>query len=397
MLCVAPLGVVAWVWITDALGDRGMTNVLTAMGVALSLLLGFGYFVVKSRAPARLRFGSLVACVALLAITSRLVRIDGFSGAMIPQISWRATTQCATTCATDACVPPQRALGSRVDLDKTSPADYPGFLGARRDQTVRGVWLERDWERHPPELLWKQAIGAGWSAFAIRNGIAVTQEQRGARELVTAYDLRSGALLWKHAEDARKDHLAGGAGPRSTPLVDDGRVYALGATSILVCLRGSDGALLWRKDLRAEFGISPQVEAQRVHYGRSNSPLIVRDTLVVPVGGAVGAPGLVAFEKQRGTLLWKSPARNVSQASPSFARLAGRDQILCVHEASVAGHDPCTGAILWEQAWPGRTSSDASCSQARAIPPDRVLLSKGFGRGSALLRLRGARVEVLWA
>ena len=53
-----------------------------------------------------------------------------------------------------------------------------------------------------------------------------------------------------------------GGGPRSTPTVEDGLVYALGGKGTLVCVRAKDGSEVWRTHLvddarrhRAELGL----------------------------------------------------------------------------------------------------------------------------------------------
>ena len=67
--------------------------------------------------------------------------------------------------------------------------DYPQFLGADRNGTVTGIRLADDWNAKPPRLLWRRPIGAGWSGFVAAEGLAVTQEQRGSREMVVVYNL----------------------------------------------------------------------------------------------------------------------------------------------------------------------------------------------------------------
>jgi outer membrane protein assembly factor BamB len=52
---------------------------------------------------------------------------------------------------------------------------------------VTGVEIDPDWKSHPPQEVWRQKIGAGWSAFSVVGDYAVTQEQRGNAELVTCY------------------------------------------------------------------------------------------------------------------------------------------------------------------------------------------------------------------
>jgi outer membrane protein assembly factor BamB len=50
----------------------------------------------------------------------------------------------------------------------------------------------------------------------------------------------------------------------------------------------------------------------------------------------------------------------------------------------VAGHDPESGAELWQFDWPGHSNSDATCSQAHVLEGDRIFITKGYGVGAAL-------------
>ena len=112
--------------------------------------------------------------------------------------------------------------------------------------------ISRDWTATPPKQLWRQPVGIGWSAFSVVGGRAYTQEQRGPDELVTCYELASGRLLWSHADHVRFVEWQGGDGPRATPTVHGGRVYAIGATGILDCLDAVTGSLVWSRDVLEE-------------------------------------------------------------------------------------------------------------------------------------------------
>ena len=90
-----------------------------------------------------------------------------------------------------------------------------------------GVHLTRDWSGRPPEEIWRQPVGAGWSSFAVVGRFAVTQEQRGDEELVVCYDIPTGGVRWVHTNEARFSEKMGGDGPRATPTIAGGRVYAL--------------------------------------------------------------------------------------------------------------------------------------------------------------------------
>src|SRR4029078_7871923 len=133
--------------------------------------------------------------------------------------------------------------------------DFPQFLGPQRSCWIPGPELARDWSKQPPKLVWKRPIGAGWSAFSAVNGYAVTMEQRGAEEWVTCYEVATGEPVWGQAIEARHENPMGGVGPRATPTIHRGRVYALGATGVLRCLDGASGKLLWSDDVRKRYGV----------------------------------------------------------------------------------------------------------------------------------------------
>src|SRR5262249_46281340 len=161
---------------------------------------------------------------------------------------------------------------------------------------------------------------------------------------------------------ARHENPMGGVGPRSTPNIHGGRVYALGATGVLRCLDGGTGKLLWSDDLRKRYGLSAGEDESLVQWGRAASPLIVDNFVVVPGGGPSGkAKCLVAFDAESGRLEWEAEnkqasgaADQISYSSPVLATLAGRRQILIVNESTISGHDPATGERLWSaDTWSG--------------------------------------------
>jgi outer membrane protein assembly factor BamB len=375
-----------WVRVADPAGDRGVVNVLTALALLVAALSWFLWFTLASAFSARLRLGLGLAVPLGLALAALLVRVEGVSGEMIPSLAWRSGRG-------PGLVEQPASSPAGIDLRTTTPHDFPGFLGRERDGTVPGVALDPDWAARPPELLWRRPIGAGWSGFAVVNGWAVTQEERsgpeGPRDLVSAWNVETGELAWTCERPGGFEHFLGGAGPRATPLVDQGRVYALTARGVLRCLDGARGELLWERDLLAEYGVSPEDEQRNVQYGRANSPLVVGELVIVPAGGNPGGrqAGLAAFDRRTGQPRWQGPPRQISFSSPRLATLCGREQVLIVNEDTLSGHDPSDGRLLWEHPWPGVTSASASASQAVPVPPERVLVSKGYGGGAALLQL----------
>ena len=165
-------------------------------------------------------------------------------------------------------------------------------------------------------------------------------------------------------------------------------LYACSARGRFVALDAASGALRFEHDLLAEHGLTPAREHELLQYGRSNSPLVVGELVIVPVGGeGERGAGLVAFERASGARRWCSPARTPSYSSPAFATLLGTPQVLIVNEDTLSAHALDDGHILWEHPWPGRSSGDANASQAVPLEPARVFVSKGYGGGGALLEL----------
>ncbi len=373
LIVLAVAGMIALrVW--DLPPDRAGQNLAT---VGLSTFIGciiVVWIVIFSGYPAFAR--RLVAFIVLgsLIATGAMVRFDQFTGNMIPTFRW------AWAPPSDQRLGQLQLSGEKIDLAKSTPLDFPQYLGPSRDGIVDAVKLRDSWDP-PPRLLWKRPIGAGWSGFVAVNGLAVTMEQRGPEELVTCYSVHTGKPVWAHALAARHETVLGGTGPRSTPTIHQGRVFALGATGVLRCLNGDTGELLWSRDLPDYFGVPQGQESLEVAWGRANSPLIVDDLVVVPAGGPAGqAVSLVAFKQADGTEAWRGGKTQISYSSPILATLQGRRQIIVVNEDTVSGHDPVNGELLWSGSWPGSSSADANTSQPHVFD-NSVIVSKGYPKG----------------
>lgn len=292
-----------------------------------------------------------------------------------------------------------------VDLKTTTPNDFPEFLGPNRNGQLENIELADSWATTPEEV-WRFDIGEGWSGFVVVNGNAITQEQRGADECVTCYNVETGELKWIYkAERRHEDTMAmGKVGPRATPTVHDGLVYAIGGTGVLDCLDGSNGELIWSADIprivaidllpkNNSLGFGYSVENSSLLWGRSGSPLIVGDKVVVPGGGPVAAPAsedpprvsMIAFDKKDGTEIWRGGNRMIGYGSPSLATVGGKQQILLVTETDAVGHDPETGEELWSHEWYGFSSSAANCSQVTFVDDQHLILSKGYNQGGELI------------
>ncbi len=279
---------------------------------------------------------------------------------------------------------------SAPGLPLPGPTDYPQFYGPHRDATLPGPRLARDWQANPPRELWRRPVGEGWSSFAVVGDAALTQEQRGQDEVVARYELETGREIWAHADRAPFDTTVGGRGPRATPTVAEGRVFALGATGLLSCLELAGGRLVWQRDVLRDNG------ARQPSWGMASSPLVVGGVVIVQLGR--GGTSLAAYDRATGEPAWRAGSDQGSYSSPTVATLAGRVQVLIVNQTSVAGHDPATGEQLWSHQWPD--PGGEKITPPLPLGDDRLLVSAGYGVGSRLLRIEPAgdrfAVELVW-
>ena len=281
-------------------------------------------------------------------------RVDAFYGGLWPvSFSWRWTPRPDETLAKPDVGPKPRP----VPLDQTTASDFPQFLGPDRNNAIDRIRLEPDWQKHPPALRWKQPIGAGHSGFAVVNGFAVTLEQRGPEELVTCYDALIGHAQWSYSVKARHSSPLGGIGPRSTPTIHEGKVYAFGATGVLSCLKGADGTLIWSRNLLDEVGSNETEDRRSVSWGRAGSPLIVDNLVVVPGGGPSKGTwySLLAFDKETGKPVWRGGSHQISYrlavAGPTTGPAADSDCQRRQHHRSRPAHRPSAlgASLAWRQ------------------------------------------------
>jgi outer membrane protein assembly factor BamB len=261
----------------------------------------------------------------------------------------------------------------------TIDAGWSDFRGPRRDGVYDGPTPVRlPWSADGPRLLWKQPVGEGYASFVSAGGRIFTIEQRRQREVVAAYDLDTGRELWTHAWDALFSESMGGDGPRATPVWHGGRVYALGGTGELRCLRDDDGALVWRHDILRENG------APNLQWGMSASPLLVDDKVIVLPGGS-GGRSVVAYHKDTGARLWSVLDDPQAYTAPMVVTRLGVRQLVVVSAQRMMGLEIANGALLWEYPWV--TDYGINASQPISVGDDRLFISAGYGHGAALVSL----------
>jgi outer membrane protein assembly factor BamB len=287
------------------------------------------------------RWATMAAAILLACGAWALVRTGGFTGGFDSELAWRWATTPEERLLAQAGDEPVAPAVTLAAADAAPGADWPGFRGPDRDDVVRGVRIVTDWATSPPVELWRRPVGPGWSSFAVRGGLVYTQEQRGEEEVVSCYDASSGEPVWRHADAARFWESNGGAGPRGTPSLHDGRVYTLGGTGIVNVLDAANGDVLWSRDAAADTGAKLPI------WGFSGSPLVRDDLVFVAASGA-----LIAYDKETGEPRWTGPAAGEGYSSPHLATFDGVPQILFLNGDGLTSVAPADGTVLWQHSWP---------------------------------------------
>ena len=346
------------------------TTVAAVCGLGLTAL----WAVFLSGLPGKLRILIAASCVALPILLGLSFRVQGVDGNLVPIIVPRWQKQ--EVVKVDVEVAPTE----NVETSEAIPglADYPQFFGPNRDGKLSGPKLARDWEANPPEELWRRTVGEGWSGFAIVGDFAVTQEQHGEQEAVVCYKTTTGEVRWVHLDSGRYFTTLGGLGPRATPTIDDGKVFTVGATGILNCLKLSTGELVWSVNILKDNGASPP------EWGVAGSPLVVDGKVIVSPGGREDK-SLVAYDRETGEKVWAAGSDVAHYSSPVLATLGGVEQVLILNAGTLASHRLEDGEILWEYPWDGKFPNVAL---PIVLDGDRVLASSGYGVGSHLIQIK---------
>lgn len=278
--------------------------------------------------------------------------------------------------------------------------DWPQWGGPNRDL----VWREDGIVEKlpviqgtgtPPRMprVWSTRIGEGYSGPAVSGGrVYVTDliNRRGFRgiERVLCLDAETGAPVWQHLYPVNYSGLGYPAGPRSTPLIDSGRVYTIGAMGQTHCFDANTGDVLWKKDFIGDYGTRvPQ-------WGMVAAPLLDGRQLITLVGGRDGAL-VVSFDKTTGNELWRAlDDEEPGYCPPMMFTFGGTRQVIVWHPSAVTSLNPANGEVYWEI--PFRVRSGLCIPTPRKIG-NRLFITC-FYNGSLMIEVSpdGKHADVAW-
>ena len=342
------------------------------------------------------RFEQLRPGMRVLVVTSsgiRVARISAKAGSTASGTSGRAVTKSKPRRETDDAprntpnrprsspstsgrTEPRQTRQARVT---TAPGEWPQFRGADRSNRSPETGLLTSWPADGPPVAWQaRGIGEAYSSVSLADGLVFTMGNAGGEERIFALSAVDGREVWSTRSD-RAYTEGQGNGPRGTPTVAGGRVFALGANGQLTCADARSGRVHWQKNILQEFGGS------NITWGISESVLVDEDRVICTPGGS-GAT-VVALRVSDGSPVWRTRVPGNPQAgyaSPIVIEPGGVRQYVVFTSRSVVGIRASDGEGLWGD----DSSANGTANCATPLYADGFVFSASeYNTGGSLLQL----------
>lgn len=235
-----------------------------------------------------------------------------------------------------------------VSVTPAGAEDWPQFRGPNGDNSWNGTGILETFPADGLKIRWRMPVGGGFSSPVVAKGrvyvIDSTWETPKAIECIHCFEETTGNVLWRHRYDGSYPDWAfeeqNRLGPVSTPIVRDGKIYALGWSGHLFCLDAETGGVIWHKELGKEY--------PRRQSACNASPLIEGDLLVVCIGANPGTY-LAAFNKDSGKEVWMALDEPATHSSPVIITAGGVRQLILWTQGSVTSLDPASGKVYWRE------------------------------------------------
>ena len=257
---------------------------------------------------------------------------------------------------------------------KAESPNWPGWLGPQRDGWLKGFTPPQKW---PDQLekAWQIEVGTGYGTPLVQGDFVFIHTRQGEQEVLQCVSLKSGKARWRQAFDVPFKIGGGGEyhgkGPKSNPLLSDGRIFTMSISGMLAAWDAMSGKQLWVRDYREQF------EKGHPYWGASTSPIVSGNRVMVHFGNDdIGA--LVAMDAKSGRELWRSGKDGTAYSSPLLADFGGVHQIVQWNHEALVGVEVETGKELWRYPLPHLTHNQNMPTPA--IHDGRVIVG-GENRG----------------
>jgi outer membrane protein assembly factor BamB len=267
--------------------------------------------------------------------------------------------------------------------------DWPQFLGPDRNGVYDGPPLLETWGTGGPRVVWRKQVGPGFGGPVVIQNRVILFHRVENREVVEAFDARSGASEWQYGYPTTyRDDFGFDEGPRAVPVVVNGTVYTFGAEGQLHAVDLATGKKIWSEDAMRRFKVP------KGFFGAAGSPLVEDGRVLANIGGEKA--GIVAFDAKTGKVLWTATDDEASYSSAMGATFAGRRLAVFLTRNGLVGLDPATGMVQFQRRWRARMAASVNVATPLVIG-DSLFVSAQYGPGAAVMRVEGTTLTDLWS
>ena len=280
----------------------------------------------------------------------------------------------------------QALLGEASGGGSAAAGEWPQWRGPNRDDISKETGLLKKWPASGPKRTWvSEEAGLGYSGFAVSGGKIYTMGLFDAEEKVVCLDAATGKKVWDSFVGAIYKNKWGD-GPRCTPTVAGGKVYAIGGNGDLVCLDAATGKQDWTKSLVKDLGGKVQ------GWGYTESPLVEGDLVIVTPGGDKGA--IAALSTKTGKVEWqtKDITENAQYSSIIPITHNGQRQFVQLLMNTILGVSP-KGEVLWKTDFPGKVA----VIPTPIYSDGQVYVTAGYGVGCKAVKLGVGSAEEIYS
>jgi len=214
------------------------------------------------------------------------------------------------------------------------------WRGEGRNGIYDGNGLLTEWPENGPDLKWELLdLPIGYSSPSIAYNTIYLAGSKDTVDVLIAISL-DGKIKWEKAFGRAwiNNYRAG----RSTPTIENNRVYLTSGMGEVVCLNAINGDILWKVDAHRIY------EGKYNSFGLAESLLIIDDKVFYTCGG--DKTTMIALDKMNGNLIWASESIHDSPAycSPLLIKKDGKSLITTLTKKHLIGVNPDDGTILWK-------------------------------------------------
>ena len=263
------------------------------------------------------------------------------------------------------------------------------WRGPDRDGKFPETGLLKEWPESGPErILEVEGIGKGYSSPILVGDMIYTTGMIDTLDYLSAIDLE-GNTIWQvsYGRSWNKSF----PDTRSTPVIEDNRIYVQSGTGEVSCINRENGEKIWTVDVDDEFAGEYHI------WGNSETPLIVDDKVICSPGGK--ATSVVALDKMTGETVWQTESLGGPRAyaSPTIYEYKDFRFILAVIGTHVMAIEPENGEIAWSyQYWNSEKWDQDGLiwTNTPVTNEDEIFITMGYDYPAVMLKMDSTGTSV---